>query len=143
MSDKPLKRILYLEDDLNLQKFVNISLSDIGKYELKVCGSGREVLEEAEEFNPDLFLLDIMLPDMSGPSVLKELRNNPKFKDTPAIFISAKFIGHEFKAYRELGVLAVIRKPFDPLTLPSTIKAIYEEDHEALTDIDFRTYKIL
>ncbi len=64
MVTKNLKKILYVEDDANIQTIVNMSLEDIGGYQLKSCNSVKEALIAAEEFNPDLFLLDVMMPDM-------------------------------------------------------------------------------
>jgi len=95
MSKRVLKKILYVEDNVDIQKIVTMILEDIGGYELKICSSGQETLKFVEEFNPDLFLLDVMLPGMNGPSLLKELRKNPKFYDIPAIFISAVAQGPE------------------------------------------------
>ena len=143
MREKKLERILYLEDDITLQQIVNVSLGQVGGYEIKICDSGKNLLEIAKEFNPNLFLLDIMLPDMSGPSVLGELRKNPDYADTPAIFISAKFIGHELASYRKLGVSAIIRKPFDPILLPKIIQAIYEENMDVLSEFDDRSFRLL
>ena len=137
MSMIVLKKILYIEDDVDIQKIVMMSLEDIGGYELKICSSGREALEVMEEFNPDLFLLDVMLPGMSGPSLLKEIRTNPKFDSVPAIFISAVAQGPELIKYSELGVLGIIRKPFDPIAISKTIYVLYQSSQKNLDDVEY------
>jgi DNA-binding response OmpR family regulator len=123
---KDLNRILYLEDDVDFHEVVQMSLEDIGGFKVKVCSNVEDFLIQAEKFQPDLFLLDIMLPDTSGPLVLMELRKNPKFNDIPAIFISASLLGYDIIKYRELGVLGVIRKPFDPINISQTIEVLFQ-----------------
>lgn len=126
MTMKPLRKILYVEDDTDIQQIVNMSLEDIGGYKLKICSSGSEALQDAENFEPDLFLLDVMLPEMDGPTILEEMRKNPKFKNIPAIFISAVADGRDLIKYRKMGVLGIIRKPFDPISISQTINVLYE-----------------
>jgi len=128
MNIRTLEKILYVEDDLDIQKIVTMSLEDIGGYKLMICDSGKEALIEAEKFIPDLFLLDVMIPVMDGPAILLELRKNLKFKNTPAIFISAVAEGPELIKYRELGVLGIIRKPFDPISISKTINVLYQSN---------------
>ena len=126
MLTTALKRILYVEDEPDIQTIVKLSLETIGNYELKVCGSGKEALTEALNFKPDLFLLDVMMPEMDGPETLKELRKIPELKNIPAVFITAKAQVHEVSSYKEYGVLDIVVKPFDPVQLPLTLKAIWE-----------------
>ncbi|OGI02815.1 MAG: hypothetical protein A2Y25_03220 [Candidatus Melainabacteria bacterium GWF2_37_15] len=126
MLTTALKRILYVEDETDIQTIVKLSLETIGNYELKVCSSGKEALAEAQNFKPDLFLLDVMMPEMDGPATLKELRKIPELKNIPAVFITAKAQVHEVSSYKEFGVLDIIVKPFDPVQLPLTLKAIWE-----------------
>lgn len=135
MDKKNLKKILYVEDDLDIQQIVNMALIDIGGFELKICSSGKDALDEAEKFNPDLFLLDVFLPEMSGPEVLLELRKNSKLKNIPAIFISAIAQGPELVPYREMGAIGIIRKPFDPIILSNTIEVLYQSYQAIQHDI--------
>lgn len=132
MFERKLKRIMYVEDDPAVQQVVSFCLIDIGGYELQICSSGKEALEEAKEFNPELFLLDIRLPEMSGPEILEKLRETDRFKNIPVIFISAGDIGHETIKYSELGVLGIIKKPFDPISICDTINALYQNNEICL-----------
>lgn len=136
-------KILYVEDDLTVQKVVEAALRDVAGYELKICNSGKEVLESTHDFDPDLFLFDIMLPDMTGLAVLEELRKVPKYKDVPAIFISAKFVGHNFSEYRDAQVRGIIRKPFDFKTLDKLIQALYTGNMKLIPDVSERDYRVL
>jgi two-component system, OmpR family, response regulator len=137
MSMQAFNKILYVEDDVDIQKIVTMTLEDIGGYKLKTCSSGTEALQAAEEFNPDLFLLDVMIPEMDGPSILKEIRKNPKFDNVPAIFISAEVLGHELIKYSDLGALGVIRKPFDPITLSKTISVLYQSSQKNTDNVEY------
>jgi DNA-binding response OmpR family regulator len=124
MTD-PLTRITYVEDEPDIRAIAEIALGIIGGFTLDVCPSGREALERAPSFRPDLFLLDVMMPGLDGPSTLKALRNLRQFGETPVIFMTAKAQNHEVAAYRELGAVDVIPKPFDPMTLSAEVLAIW------------------
>ena len=143
MLVKSLKKILYVEDDLDIQKIVNMSLEDIGGYELELCSSAKEALKVIDVFNPDLFLLDVMLPEMDGPSLLKELRKNPKFKDTPTIFISAVAQGPELIKYSDFGAIGIIKKPFDPIAISKTINILYQSNQISQQNTDHNSYVII
>lgn len=125
MSGGSLERILLVEDDLDVQVVTEFALSSVGGFSVEVCGSGREALDRAEGFRPDLILLDVMMAGMDGPSTLRALRQRPALADTPVVFMTAKVQPHETARYRELGSLAVISKPFDPTTLAETLRAIW------------------
>jgi two-component system, OmpR family, response regulator len=125
MQKKTLEKILYVEDDPNIQELVSISLEDIGGYKLRTCYTGKEALEEIDKFKPDLLLLDVMLPDMDGPTILKEIRKNSKYDEIPVIFISAHAQREDLIKYVELGAIGVIDKPFDPITISEAINSLY------------------
>jgi CheY-like chemotaxis protein len=80
----------------------------------------------APEFNPDLFLLDVMMPGMDGPEIFQALQKLPGFEDTLAIFMTAKVIEAEVAKFKELEALGVIAKPFDAMTLADEIRSFWE-----------------
>lgn len=125
MVDRELKRILYVEDERDIQAVARIALETVGGFTLEVCSSGREALEKAEAFGPDLLLLDVMMPEMDGPSTLAALRSLPATAEVPAVFMTAKVQPSEVRQYKELGALDVIAKPFDPMMLASVILEIW------------------
>ena len=125
-----LKRILYVEDEPDIQAVAKIALEMVGGFAVRICASGDEALRQAEAFGPDLILLDVMMPGMDGPSTLKALRDLPALAHTPVVFMTAKVQAPEVARYKELGALDVIAKPFDPMTLPNRLRAIWEQSHE-------------
>ena len=122
-----LKRILYVEDEPDIQAVAKISLESVGGFELKVCSSGQEALEVAVSFAPDLLLLDVMMPDMDGPATLNALKGLPELIKTPVVFMTAKVQPSEVEELKKLGALDVIAKPFDPMTLAEDIMLIWQK----------------
>jgi diguanylate cyclase (GGDEF)-like protein len=126
MAFPPLKRILMIEDEPDIQAVAQLALEALGGFQVRICGTGREGVQAAVAFDPHLILLDVMMPGMDGPSTLQALRNLPQIVATPVIFMTAKVQPQEIAEYRALGVLDVIAKPFDPMTLADTILSIWE-----------------
>lgn len=124
MSD--LRRILLVEDDPDIQIVARLALTDLAGFDLEVCSSGREALEKAPGFSPDLILLDVMMPELDGPSTLKELRRHSSLDGTPVVFMTAKAQPEEVAEYRSLGALDVIVKPFDPMELGNEVRRIWD-----------------
>lgn len=124
-----LSRILYVEDEPDIQAVTKLALEEIGGFTLEVCSNGDEALERAVEFAPDLLLLDVMMPGMDGPTTLKALREIGELAATPAIFMTAKVQPHEVEEYKALGAIDVIAKPFDPMTLSDNLRDIWTRYH--------------
>lgn len=127
MTDKELKNILYAEDEDDIRDIAQIALEDIGGFSVRYCSNGRAVLEASKDSTPDLILLDVMMPEMDGPTTLRELRKIPSFMDVPAIFMTAKIQANEIEEYKALGVVEVIPKPFDPMTLADRIREAWNK----------------
>lgn len=125
-----LTRILYAEDQIDIQHVATLALETVGDFTLKTCNSGLEAIEAIDDFQPQLLLFDVMMPDMDGPTALKKIREMPDYKNTPAIFMTAKVQSNEVQAYLEMGALAVIAKPFDPMTLASQIQEIWQRSQD-------------
>lgn len=123
----PLKRIMCVEDDEDIREIIEIALEQIGQFEVLLCENGNLAVEQVDGFEPDLILLDVMMPGMDGPSTLKAIRNQPCNKNIPVIFMTAKVQPAEIEEYLALGALDVIAKPFDPMTLPEQIQAIWQK----------------
>jgi len=124
MSDK-LQRLTYVEDEPDIRSITEFALKELGGYELDVCTSGPEALDRTPDFNPDLIILDVMMPGMDGIETYKRLRAIPELAATPIVFMTAKAMKHETERYRALGAADVIPKPFDPITLPGRIREIW------------------
>lgn len=124
---KSLERILVAEDDVDIRRILSVSLESIGGFELKLCASGEQTLAEALTFRPDLILLDVMMPGMDGIETLHAIRDNPRLKTIPVVFLTAKVQTTEVDQYQSLGVESVIPKPFDPMRLKTQLNDIWEK----------------
>lgn len=120
-----LKRILYVEDEPDIQELVKIALCELDDFELLVCNSGFDAIKKVVSFSPDLFLLDVMMPGINGPDTLKALKTIPGLATIPTIFMTAKVQIDEIDELKRMGALDVIAKPFNPITLANEIKKIY------------------
>ncbi len=117
----PLK-VLYVEDDPDIQVIARIALQDLGGFDVRACESGEQALVAIADFLPDLLLLDVMMPGMDGPTLLTHLRRSENGASAPAIFMTARVQRAEVDQYLAQGATAVIPKPFDPLTLADQIR---------------------
>ncbi|MEG3617970.1 response regulator [Magnetovibrio sp. PR-2] len=125
MAEGELSKILYVEDDPDIQVVAQMALETVGGFTLCVCSSGQDALDQASDFAPDLILLDVMMPEMDGPTTLVNLRDIAALAETPAVFMTAKVMPSDVERYRELGAVDVIAKPFDPMTLAGRIQEIW------------------
>lgn len=124
---KQIEKILYVEDEPDIRTIAEIALRDIGGFILETCSSGTEAIEKAEAFEPDLILLDVMMPGMDGSETLARLRQLKATATIPAIFMTAKIQPQEVVYYKSLGAVDVIAKPFDPMSLAEQVRAIMED----------------
>lgn len=120
------KRILIVDDEPNIREVTQMSLEMVGGHQVLEASSGAEAIEIAAREKPDAILLDVMMPEMDGPTTLQALRRLPGLESTPVIFITAKVQAQEIAGYRDFGALDVIAKPFDPMTLAAQVEAIWQ-----------------
>lgn len=121
-----LEKILYAEDEPDIQAIAKLALEMLGGYQVLICNNGTEALAQVREFAPDLILLDVMMPGMDGPTTLQKLREDPQTESIPVIFLTAKVQAAEVRQYQAIGALDAIAKPFDPMTLAASVKRIWE-----------------
>jgi CheY-like chemotaxis protein len=117
-----MNKLLLVDDDANIRLLARMSLED--NWDVVEASSGAEALENAVKEKPDIILLDMMMPEMDGITVLAKLRELGEFAQTPIIFITAKVQAAEIETYLALGATGVIVKPFDPLKLSDEITHI-------------------
>ncbi|MDH5259011.1 MAG: response regulator [Gammaproteobacteria bacterium] len=125
MPDRELTKILYVEDEPDIAQVAKLALETVGGFTIETCENGRIALEKGPAFKPDLVLMDVMMPEMDGPTALKEMQNMPELKDVPVIFMTAKVQPVEIAEYKALGAVDVIPKPFDPMTLAEQVKQVW------------------
>lgn len=121
-----LSKILYVEDEPDIQTVARLSLESLGGFTVEICSSGEEALARAPLFEPDLILLDVMMPGMDGPTTLRRLREISSLSAVPVVFMTAKAQPQEIQHFKELGALGVITKPFDPMALPTEVRTLWE-----------------
>ena len=124
MSEE-LKRMMLVEDDADIRTVAVMALEMVGGLEVRAASSGAEALEIVGDYAPQLIVLDVMMPGMNGPEVLEKLRANPATAAIPVIFLTAKAQEDEVARLRALGVIDVVAKPFDPMTLADTLKSLW------------------
>lgn len=120
-----LKRIAYVEDEPDIRAVAELALTVVGGYELNVSEDGEQAIRNIPAFSPDLILLDVMMPGMTGLELLRIIKKIPGISDTPVIFMTAKAQKYEIDQYRDLGAVGVIPKPFDPMMLPAQVQELW------------------
>lgn len=123
--EQKLKKILFVDDDEDIHFIVKLCLTEMPGIELRSAISGEEAIKIAMEFNPDLILLDVMMPKMDGIATFKVLKQLPGLAQTPVIFLTANAQSDTLEKYRGYGILDVIVKPFDPMSFQDLIKQIW------------------
>jgi CheY-like chemotaxis protein len=119
-----VRKILLIDDEADIRLVAEISLSNLGGWQVVQAASGPEGIALAAREKPDLILLDVMMPGMDGPATLEKLREAEDGRSTPVIFMTAKVQKAEIDRLLGLGVRGLIPKPFDPMTLPDEIRRI-------------------
>lgn len=119
-------RVLIIDDEADIRRIARLSLSRIGGMEVTDAESGPEGVRKAQESPPDAILLDVKMPGFDGPSTLAALRGNPVTSGIPVLFLTAATTPSEMDALGQLGAAGILTKPFDPLVLPSQVRAALE-----------------
>ncbi len=117
------ERILIVDDEPDLVELVRFHLTQAG-YEVEACTSGREGLEQVRRRAPDLLVLDLMLPDLSGTEVCRQIRSDPKLAALPILMLTAKGEEVDRVVGFELGADDYVAKPFSPRELTLRVGAI-------------------
>jgi CheY-like chemotaxis protein len=129
-----LNRILHVDDDQDILDLARMSLEIVGGFEVHQCRSASQATDEISRINPDLLLLDVMMPDTDGPQLLREVRCIPGFQDICAIFMTAKAESDAASQLRSTGALGIVTKPFDPMQLPTLLRRMWAKE-DCPTDV--------
>lgn len=116
-----VKCILVIDNEHYIQEVVQIALETIKNWQVVTASSGAEGILKAEKEQPDVILLDVMMPDMDGATTFQKLQANPLTQKIPVLLLTAKVQTVDQTRYQTLGVHGTISKPFDPLQLPTQI----------------------
>lgn len=115
------KHILIIDDENDIRAVAQLTLKAVGGWEVSVAASGTEGLEKAANEQPDVILLDVMMPDMDGIETFRMLQSNPLTQPIPVILMTAKVQAAEQRRFAELGIAGIIAKPFKAMKLPGQI----------------------
>ena len=127
MPRRPLERICYVEDDEQAQLIVRLALEKLGKMIVEVVSDPHRAIEAITRFNPDLVMLDWMMPGMDGAALFRKMKQHPELAALPVVFITAKTMPKEVEELLALGPAATISKPFSPKDLPDQLRAIWSK----------------
>lgn len=124
-------RLLHVEDDPDIREIAEMALDLSGKFEVIQCPDGPDALRTLVNFTPDIILLDLMMPEMTGVQLLERIRLFPQFEHVPVVFMTARVQRSETKELLDCGAVGVIVKPFDPISLGEQIENLYMDNRVA------------
>jgi two-component system phosphate regulon response regulator PhoB len=117
------RRVLVIDDEPDLLELVRVNLDQAG-YQAETAETGRAALEQLRRSRPDLIVLDLMLPDISGTDLCRQLRADPDFSDVPIIMLTAKADEIDRVVGFEVGADDYVTKPFSPRELTLRVGAV-------------------
>jgi len=120
-------RILLVDDEKDILEFLSYNLKQEG-YDVRTSANGKEALIQAKKYNPDLIILDVMMPEMDGISTCSELRLIPELKETLILFLTARSEEYSELAGFNAGADDYVTKPIKPKLLISRIKALLKRN---------------
>jgi CheY-like chemotaxis protein len=119
-----LKRILLIDDEADIREVAEFAFESEGGFEVYTASGGRRGIETARTEQPDIILLDVMMPELDGPSTFGLLQQSEETRHIPVIFLTAKVQAGDKRGLLSLGARGIIAKPFDPLLLPEQVLEI-------------------
>lgn len=118
-----MAKILIAEDERDIRDLVAFTLRFAG-HEVFSASNGEEAVDMAPKVNPDLILMDVRMPRMTGYEACKAMKANPDLKDIPVVFLSAKGQENEIQQGLDAGAEDYLLKPFAPDKLTESVKTI-------------------
>ena len=110
-----------IDDEEDIREVSQMSMEAVAGWEVDTAPSGAEGIEKASAERPDAILLDVMMPDLDGPATFQRLQSDPATREIPVILLTAKVQAADHERLANLGVRAVLSKPFDPLALAGDV----------------------
>ncbi len=126
---KGKKKILVVDDQKHIVRLVQITLEKAG-YDVVTAYDGVEALEKVEQENPDMIVLDVMMPRMDGFEVLQRLQADPRYQHIPVIMLTAKAQDADIWKGWASGVSSYLVKPFNPRELLTFVQRIFQSMEE-------------
>jgi CheY-like chemotaxis protein len=120
-----MAKILIAEDERDIRELVNFSLQ-FGGFTVVQAANGAEAVEQAQNELPDLILMDVRMPKMTGYEACRQMKSMPELRDIPVVFLSAKGQESEIQTGLEAGAEEYILKPFAPDELVKQVQAVLD-----------------
>ena len=140
MENKP-KKVLVVDDEPDILEFIQFNLERAG-FEIDTASNGLLAIEQAKKFRPDLIILDIMMPELDGVEVCRELRSMPEFNSTLIAFLTARNEDYTQIAGLDVGGDDYITKPIRPRVLVSRINALLRRKRDSASDEESKVVKV-
>lgn len=119
-----MKTVLLVDDEDDIREVAQMSLEVTAGWQIEGANCGTAGIEKAKEIKPDAILLDVMMPDMDGPTTFQQMQQIPELDSIPVILMTAKVQASDLQHFESIGVAGVIPKPFDPMSLAEKVKEI-------------------
>ena len=119
-----IRKVLIVDDEPDILKMGALSLRAVGKWVVVTASSGAKAVELADLEQPDLIILDVMMPHQDGPTTLAQLRAQVSTASIPIVFLTAISRPDDVERLRALGACGVVQKPFDPMRLPALLRTL-------------------
>lgn len=119
-----MRRILIIDDEDDIREVAGLSLEATAGWQVLTASSGAEGIATAAAALPDAILMDVMMPGMDGPTTFRQMQRDPAISHIPVLLLTAKVQGTDQRRFADLGVAAVLFKPFDPLSLARQISDV-------------------
>lgn len=118
-----MRTILIVDDEDDIREVAEMCFDIAGGWDVLTAASGSEALEVAATRQPDVILMDVMMPEMDGPTTVSHLRARSETSEIPVILLTAKVQASDREQFADLDIHGVIAKPFDPISLADEVDA--------------------
>ncbi|GGA59834.1 response regulator [Edaphobacter acidisoli] len=119
-----MRRVLIIDDEDDIREVAALSLEATAGWQILTANCGTKGIEVAAAERPDAILMDVMMPEVDGPTTFRLMQQNPTIAHIPVLLLTAKVQGADQRRFANLGVNGILFKPFDPLTLAQQISDI-------------------
>ena len=118
------RKILIIDDEEDIRTVTALTLETVAEWDVVIATNGKEGIQRARQEHPDAILLDVMMPEMDGPTTFRNLQAIAETRQIPVLLLTAKVQAVDQQRFADLVVAGVLFKPFDPLTLANQIAGV-------------------